>query len=224
MKQLRVIVTAFLFCGSASLFPSCAEQRRLVLGGLARLCDLALPLPLTELLAPGQGRLASIATSVGLFKFLAAGRADTVIMTADVYDFGKRMNKHKGALKRAGCLPNEELAVGLSKNNLPRARWIADRLDSGIAKLRQSGEIKTTMDKYGIRTDPAPKSLRRGTRLTANRVKRTARTGSAIRHRELAPHGEVPKCSITKPRPAGRCWPAPPCATVTCWRTGRQQG
>lgn len=92
-----------------------------------------------------------------MFEFLGAGRTDTVIMTTDVYDFGTRIGEWTGAFKRAGCLAKEELAVGLSKNDPKRAHWIAAKLDSGIGKLRQSGQLKTIMDEYGIPLESAPK-------------------------------------------------------------------
>ncbi|MES2319207.1 MAG: ABC transporter substrate-binding protein, partial [Pseudomonadota bacterium] len=85
-----------------------------------------------------------------IFRFLAAGRADTVIMTSDVYDMSRRMGESDGSFKRAGCLPTEKLAVGLSKADPERARWIAARLDSGIARLRQSGRLKAILAEYGM--------------------------------------------------------------------------
>jgi polar amino acid transport system substrate-binding protein len=85
-----------------------------------------------------------------MFKFLAAGRADAVIMTSDVYDLGRRDNKTMGTFKQAGCLANEKLAVGLSQANPERSRWIARKLDRGIRKLRQSGQLKTILAQYGI--------------------------------------------------------------------------
>lgn len=85
-----------------------------------------------------------------IFKFLAAGRADTIIMTSDVYDFGIRLGKIANTFKSAGCLSNERLAVGLSKMHPERSKWIGQKLDSGIRKLRQSGKLKTILAEYGI--------------------------------------------------------------------------
>lgn len=92
-----------------------------------------------------------------MFDFLGANRTDMVIMTTDVYDFAKRTGGMHGAFKRAGCLANEALAVGLSKSDPKRALWIAARLDSGIGKLRQSGQLKNILDEYGIRAELASK-------------------------------------------------------------------
>lgn len=85
-----------------------------------------------------------------IFKFLAAGRADTVIMTSDVYDFGVRLGDIAPNFKTAGCLANEKLAVGLSRADAERSRVIGERLDSGIHKLRQSGRLKSILAEYGI--------------------------------------------------------------------------
>ncbi|NQD36814.1 transporter substrate-binding domain-containing protein [Permianibacter sp. IMCC34836] len=85
-----------------------------------------------------------------IFKFLAAGRADTIIMTSDVYDFGIRLGKIASTFKSAGCLSKQKLAVGLSKGNPERAKWLGQKLDSGIRKLRHSGKLKAILAEYGI--------------------------------------------------------------------------
>ena len=92
-----------------------------------------------------------------IFKFLAAGRADTVIMTSDVADLGRRLGDLAPGIRSAGCLAREKLAVGLSRADPARARQIAARLDSGIARLRQSGRLKLLLDKYGIALWPEEK-------------------------------------------------------------------
>ena len=56
-----------------------------------------------------------------IFQFLAAGRADAVLMTSDVYDMGVRDSKEPLQFREAGCLPNQKLAVGLSTANPQRA-------------------------------------------------------------------------------------------------------
>lgn len=85
-----------------------------------------------------------------IFNFLAARRADAVIMTTDVYDMAVRSGAQANRFKRAGCLANEKLVVGLSKADHQRARLIGEKLDSGIRKLRQSGRLKAILDEYGI--------------------------------------------------------------------------
>jgi ABC-type amino acid transport substrate-binding protein len=85
-----------------------------------------------------------------IFQFLAAGRADTIIMTSDVYDWSVRSGDTPRGVASAGCLANEKMAVGLSRARPERARLIAARLDSGIRKLRQSGRLKLILDDYGI--------------------------------------------------------------------------
>ena len=90
-----------------------------------------------------------------IFKFLAAGRADTIIMTTDVYDMAVRSGDTARTFKSAGCLPSEKLVVGLTKAHPERSRLIAEKLDSGIRKLRQSGRLKSILDEYGIAMWPA---------------------------------------------------------------------
>jgi polar amino acid transport system substrate-binding protein len=90
-----------------------------------------------------------------IFKFLAAGRADTIIMTTDVYQAGVRSGATARTFKSAGCLNNEKLMVGLSRANPERARLIGEKLDSGIRKLRQSGRLKSILAEYGIALWPA---------------------------------------------------------------------
>lgn len=85
-----------------------------------------------------------------MFRFLAARRADAVIMTSDVYEAGVRDGLDGASFRQAGCLGQEKLAVGLSKAHPARARWIAGKLDSGINKLRQSGQLKAILARYGI--------------------------------------------------------------------------
>lgn len=85
-----------------------------------------------------------------IFRFLAAGRADTAIMTSDVYDWGVRNGETARTFRSAGCLANEKMAVGLTRVRPERSRLIAAKLDSGIRKLRQSGKLKQILDQYGI--------------------------------------------------------------------------
>ena len=92
-----------------------------------------------------------------IFQFLAAARADTIIMTSDVYDWGVRSGDTPRGVTSAGCLANEKMAVGLSRARPERARLIAERLDSGIRKLRQSGRLKLILDDYGIALWSAPR-------------------------------------------------------------------
>lgn len=90
-----------------------------------------------------------------IFKFLAARRADTIIMTSDVYEMGVRSGAMAAAFKSAGCLEREKLAVGLSRARPERARLIGEKLDSGIRKLRHSGRLKAILDGYGIALWPS---------------------------------------------------------------------
>lgn len=92
-----------------------------------------------------------------IFRFLAAGRADTIIMTSDVYNFGVRNGDIDASFKTAGCLANERLAVGLTKANTERSRRISALLDSGIRKLRKNGRLNAILNDYGIAPWPETK-------------------------------------------------------------------
>jgi polar amino acid transport system substrate-binding protein len=90
-----------------------------------------------------------------IFVFLAAGRADAIIITSDVYDYGVQNGDIGKTFRRAGCLSNERLAVGLSQVNPERSQLLAQALDSGIQKLRASGQLETILAKYGIALWPS---------------------------------------------------------------------
>jgi polar amino acid transport system substrate-binding protein len=90
-----------------------------------------------------------------IFQFLGAGRADAIIMTSDVHDWGVRSGAIAPTFRRAGCLAEEKMSVGLSAVSPERARLIGARLDSGIRTLRQSGKLKLILDEYGIMMWPA---------------------------------------------------------------------
>lgn len=85
-----------------------------------------------------------------IFKFLAMNRTEAIIMTSDVYFYALKTQKIKDQFKSAGCLAEEKLAVGLSKADPERAKWIADTLDNGIRKLRKSGKLKLIHANYGM--------------------------------------------------------------------------
>jgi len=85
-----------------------------------------------------------------LFNFLDAGRADTVIMTSDVYHFAVKQKVISDRFKTMGCLGKELLYVGLSPENKERSEEIMLIIDDGIAKLRRSGKLKTIFETYGI--------------------------------------------------------------------------
>jgi polar amino acid transport system substrate-binding protein len=89
-----------------------------------------------------------------IFLFLGAGRADVIVMTSDVFDFGVRNGDIGKGFRSAGCLSNERLAVGLSKSNPERSRLLGQSLDRGIQKLRASGQLKTILAEYGINLWP----------------------------------------------------------------------
>ncbi len=89
-----------------------------------------------------------------LFAFLGLKRADAVIVTTDVFDFGQAQGDIAKGFKRAGCLAQEKMAVGLSPANAERSGAIGAALDRGIAKLRRSGALKQILARYGMQVWP----------------------------------------------------------------------
>jgi polar amino acid transport system substrate-binding protein len=90
-----------------------------------------------------------------IFVFLAADRADAIIMTSDVHDYGLRNGDIGNNFRQAGCLSNERLAMGLSAVNPERSRLLGQALDSGIQKLRASGQLEMILAEYGIALWPS---------------------------------------------------------------------
>lgn len=89
-----------------------------------------------------------------LFAFLGLKRADAVIVTTDVFEFGQAQGDIAKGFKRAGCLAQEKMAVGLSPANAERSGAIGSALDRGIAKLRRSGALKQILARYGMQVWP----------------------------------------------------------------------
>lgn len=85
-----------------------------------------------------------------IFQFLMTGRTDLVIMTSDVYEFAWKNKSIPNEFRNAGCLGKEKMAVGLSKADEKRSLLIGKALDRGIRKLRQKGQLKDILRKYGL--------------------------------------------------------------------------
>lgn len=85
-----------------------------------------------------------------IFQFLMTGRTDLVIITSDVYEFSVKNKVIPNEFRKAGCLGKEKMAVGLSKADEKRALLIGKALDRGIRKLRQKGQLKEILKKYGL--------------------------------------------------------------------------
>ncbi len=93
--------------------------------------------------------------AVRLFTFLALKRTDTVVITTDVFDYNQSRGTLAKGFKSAGCLASEKMALGLSRTDLQRSRLIGQAIDSGIVKLRKSGELAQLLAAYGM-VDWAP--------------------------------------------------------------------
>jgi polar amino acid transport system substrate-binding protein len=85
-----------------------------------------------------------------LFQFLVTGRTDLVVITSDVYEFSLKHKVIPNEFRNAGCLGKEKMAVGLSKADEKRSLLIGKALDRGIRKLRQKGQLKEILRKYGL--------------------------------------------------------------------------
>jgi polar amino acid transport system substrate-binding protein len=85
-----------------------------------------------------------------IFQFLMTGRTDLVIITSDVYEFSLKHGVIPDEFRNAGCLGKEKMAVGLSKADEKRSLLIWKALDRGIRKLRQKGQLKEILRKYGL--------------------------------------------------------------------------
>jgi polar amino acid transport system substrate-binding protein len=86
-----------------------------------------------------------------LFTFLGLKRADAVVMTTDVFEYGQKKGDIGKNFRPVGCLEREKMAIGLSRKDLERSRMIGKALDQGIAKLRKSGQLAKTLALYGMK-------------------------------------------------------------------------
>lgn len=90
-----------------------------------------------------------------IFQFLERGRADSIIMTSDVYQYSLKTAQIQDHFRSAGCLGHEKLAVGLSRSDPMRAQAIAQALDSGLRTLRKQGRLQTILALYGLQPWPS---------------------------------------------------------------------
>lgn len=86
-----------------------------------------------------------------LFNFLKTQRTNSVIITSDVYGFSVKEKIIDDSYRSAGCLGHNYLHVALSPADRDRSMLIADLLDAGIRKLRESGELNLILERYGLR-------------------------------------------------------------------------
>ena len=98
-----------------------------------------------------------------LFTFLAAKRADTVVLTSDVFEYSQARGIVGPGYKAAGCLDREKLAVGLSGADSTRSDLIGKALDKGIEKLRKSGKLASILAGYGMTDWDQPTKATKGT-------------------------------------------------------------
>jgi ABC-type amino acid transport substrate-binding protein len=113
--------------------------------------------PIENYMTENAGRIAVTRFAAGdhnyverIFQFLMTGRTDLVIITSDVYEFSSKNKTIPNEFRNAGCLGKEKMAVGLSKADEKRSLLIGKALDRGIRKLRQKGQLKEILRKYGL--------------------------------------------------------------------------
>ncbi|MBP9680550.1 MAG: transporter substrate-binding domain-containing protein [Bacteriovorax sp.] len=83
-------------------------------------------------------------------KKLLAGRVDVVIENEHVFKYTAAKEKSDAEFKNAGCNPPDALYIAFSFKN-PKSKEYAKILNDGMIALRKSGELKTILDKYGIK-------------------------------------------------------------------------
>ncbi|MCV2361258.1 transporter substrate-binding domain-containing protein [Paucibacter sp. TC2R-5] len=86
-----------------------------------------------------------------LFIFLGLKRADTVVLSTDVFEYGQSKGDIGRNFQAVGCLEKEKMVVGLSKKDERRSQMIGEALDQGIIQLRKSGQLAKTLARYGMR-------------------------------------------------------------------------
>ncbi|MDM4768240.1 transporter substrate-binding domain-containing protein [Pelomonas sp. SE-A7] len=86
-----------------------------------------------------------------LFRFLGMKRADAVVLTTDVFDYGQSRGDIGPNFRAVGCLDTEKLAVGLTRRDEQRSRLIGKALDQGISRLRESGQLAKVLARYGLK-------------------------------------------------------------------------
>jgi polar amino acid transport system substrate-binding protein len=97
-----------------------------------------------------------------LIQFLSSKRADTVVLTSDVFEYIQAKGIAGKGIKSAGCLDREKMAVGLSNVDAARSEWIGNTLDTGIEKLRKSGLLAAILARYGMKDWDRPPQTKNG--------------------------------------------------------------
>jgi polar amino acid transport system substrate-binding protein len=81
---------------------------------------------------------------------LAANRIGAFIENENVLRYAATRLPELGAVEVAGCMPTHDpLFVGFSSKN-PKAREIKAQVDSYLATLRKTGELRKLLDKYQV--------------------------------------------------------------------------
>ena len=81
------------------------------------------------------------------------GRANAFWNDPIVFSYFLEQNKQikdKGNIKNLGCIKNQNLYVGFSPTDPGFAKKVKAQFDEGMMELRQSGELKVIMAKYGL--------------------------------------------------------------------------
>lgn len=84
------------------------------------------------------------------FKKLGMGRLDAIVEDRAVANYVLKLNGLGGNFEEAGTLKSDPLYVAFSPT-YPKARAMAEKLDQGLKRLRQSAQLKRILQPYGLK-------------------------------------------------------------------------
>lgn len=87
-------------------------------------------------------------STANLLKLLENGYIDILLEDKNIFDFHTK-NVNSRVLAEGGMLPPDQLYIGFSPNN-KHAQKYADLVSSGIAEMRETGELANILADYGL--------------------------------------------------------------------------
>ena len=82
-------------------------------------------------------------------KKLKANRIQAFVENSIVVDYARKTTPELKGVVSAGCLSNSPLFAGISTKN-PKAAEIIKHINTKVAELKKTGELKKILDKYGV--------------------------------------------------------------------------
>jgi len=83
------------------------------------------------------------------FNKLAMGRITAILDEQYTLDYHIKENGKSSQFRKAGCLDSEAMYIAFSPIN-PKAKEFSSLFDTGIRKLRKSGELQKILTTYGL--------------------------------------------------------------------------